>query len=636
MAKEQIATREQVEEEMRQLRKVFSSVRLIPAENVQGRKGRRPCYAHWKRDRPCENCVARRVLLEKSRKSKLEYMGRNLYEVTASYIEVDGKPCVLELSQKMDRSLLLGPNDSERFITAITSERERAYRDQSTGAYNRQYYNENYHGRAMTAGIVMLDLDDMMLATDVYGRRAGEAVLETAVNVIRRSLEEKDRIIRFDGDMLLLLLPDIGQEDFSQKLEQIRLQLNTTSVPGRSYLRMSASIGGVWVENADLDDGVERAEQLMNYARIQKNRTMVEQQPQQAAAVLPHCRQSALIVDDSSINRMILCQMLGDQFDTAQAGSGEECMRLLEGNPTGVSVVLLDIYMPGMDGFEVLEAMNKRELLDDIPVIVVSTEDAKSAMHRALLLGAADYIVRPFDTDVVYQRVVNTIHMRAKHRRLSAMVAGQVYATEKRSEMMTAILSRAMERLGGESRDHARHIRILTQMLLAQLVRADDAYPLTREQCQIIGMAAVLHDIGKMELADLRPNGCDAGTPEDAARMQQHTLLGAQMMEELEAYRDEYFVQTAYQICRWHHERYDGSGYPDGLSGEQIPLAAQVVGLADAYETLVCSSPEVPCGTAVKMLCEGACGAFSPVLLDCLQKIAPEIDEALRDPREAP
>lgn len=620
MAKEESVTREEITEEIRQLRKVFSSVRLIAADNIQGGRGRRPCYAHWKRDRPCENCVARRALEDKARKSKLEYIGKNLYEVSASYLLVDGKPYVLELSQKMDRSVLLAPEDGERLINSITDEREKRYRDPLTGVYNRNYYDENYHGRTVTAGVAVLDLDDIKLSNDVYGHYAGNSVMETAVSVIRRSLEEKDRLIRYEGDELLLILPDIDQERFNQKLEQIRLQLYGASVPGYSRIRMSASIGGVWVEDAYLDDAVDHAERLMHYARIQKNTVVTERQSAPNAAMLPHCRQSVLIVDDSKLNRAVLSEMLGLQFDTAEAASGEECLRLLEQNPTGISIVLLDIYMSGIDGFAVLEEMNRRHMLEETPVIMITSEDKVDAVRRAFDLGASDYISRPFDAKVVYQRISNTIRLYVKQRRLSAMVADQVYETEKHSQMMVSILSQVVGRRSGEKQERMQQMERLTELLLSRLVQKTDAYPLTQEMRRTIGMASVLHDIGMVELDET------AGPKQ----LQQHTVLGAKMLEELDAYRDEDFVRVACKICRWHHERYDGSGYPDGLSGEDIPIEAQVAGLADAYETLLCgddAQPPVQNREAVELLCSGEAGAFNPLLLNCLQEIEPELEK---------
>ena len=635
MTSKENMTRKQVEEEMRQLRRMFTSVRLLEAGEV-GRspeKGGTACFEHWRRSSPCENCVAKKALEKHTRKSKLEYIGQDLYEITASCVQVDGQPCVLEMAQKLDRSALLDPENSARLIDTITDEREKRYRDPLTGIYNRTYYDETYRDRMVTAGVAVLDIDDLKLSNDVYGRYAGDSVLETAVNVIRRGMTEKDRLIRYDGSELLLILPEAEQESFNQRLEQLRLQLCAASVPGYSRIQVSASIGGVWVQDEETDAAVRHAERLMHYAKLQKNTVITERQPEASAAVQPHRRQSVLIVDDSELNRALLGEMLGQQFDTAEAASGEDCLRLLEQNPTGISIVLLDIHMTGIDGFTVLEAMNQRHLLEEIPVIMISSEDKVDSVRRAFDLGASDYISRPFDAKVVYQRVSNTIRLYAKQRRLSAMVADQVYEKEKRSQMMIGILSRVVERRNGESRDHVQRISMITDMLLAHLAQKTDAYLLTQEMRRTISMASVLHDIGKMEIGEDILYNHENRTPEQIQRMQQHTLLGARMLEELDAYRDEDFIRVAYQICRWHHERYDGTGYPDRLAGEQIPIAAQVVGLADAYESLVngCEmQPPVPHRAAVKMLCTGEAGAFNPLLLDCLREIETEIDAAMR------
>ena len=234
---------------------------------------------------------------------------------------------------------------------------------------------------------------------------------------------------------------------------------------------------------------------------------------------------------------------------------------------------------------------------------------------------------------MVYQRIINTIRLYAKQRRLSAMAADLAFEKERANRMMIGILSQVVEKRNGESRDHVQRVAQLTSMLLAGLAQKTDRYPLTREMRRTIATAAALHDIGKMEIGEQVLNSPEPRTPEDEETMRQHTLLGARMLEELDAYRDEDFVRVAYQICRWHHERYDGSGYPDQLVGEQIPIAAQVVGLADAYETLTTGSgsqPPVPCAAAVQMLCTGEAGAFNPVLLDCLREIENEIDDAMR------
>lgn len=616
-------TRQQAEQEMEQLRKVFPSVRMLTAEQVQAGEA--------------VGDAARQALEEKTTHSRMEYRGQELYEVTALFAQVEGTPCVLELERRLDRIMLLDPEESEQLFNNLAEYRGKLYRDAVTGAYNERYYQEKYRSRILTAGVAVLRVDDFKAANDVYGRYAGNSVLETVAGVLRRNLGEKDRLIRRGEDRLLLLLPEVGQSDFGQKLEHLRLQLAAAGVPGYSHLHISVSIGGVWIQDGEVSAAVEHAERLATYAQMQKNTVITEQQPERTAAAPVHRRQSVLIVDDSELNRKMLGQMLGSRFDIAEAASGEACLQLLEQNATGISIVLLDIHMPGIDGFTVLEEMNQKNLLEQIPVIMISSEDTVDAVRRAFDLGASDYISRPFDAKVVYQRIINTIQLYAKQRRLSAMAADLAFEKERASRMMIGILSQVVEKRNGESRDHVQRVAQLTSMLLAGLAQKTDRYPLTREMRRTIATAAALHDIGKMEICEDLLHKEGPLTEAERRTLQSHTLLGAQMLEEQPECRDDAFARTAYNICRWHHERYDGGGYPDGLQGEQIPIEAQVVGLADVYERLVSRPVDGHARThseVVQMICTGVCGAFNPLLLDCLQDMEVEIARAMQDTPE--
>lgn len=616
-------TRQQAEQEMEQLRKVFPSVRMLTAEQVQAGEA--------------VGDAARQALEEKTTHSRMEYRGQELYEVTALFAQVEGTPCVLELERRLDRIMLLDPEESEQLFNNLAEYRGKLYRDAVTGAYNERYYQEKYRSRILTAGVAVLRVDDFKAANDVYGRYAGNSVLETVAGVLRRNLGEKDRLIRRGEDRLLLLLPEVGQSDLGQKLEHLRLQLAAAGVPGYSHLHISVSIGGVWIRDGEVSAAVEHAERLATYAQMQKNTVITEQQPERTAAAPVHRRQSVLIVDDSELNRKMLGQMLGSRFDIAEAASGEACLQLLEQNATGISIVLLDIHMPGIDGFTVLEEMNQKNLLEQIPVIMISSEDTVDAVRRAFDLGASDYISRPFDAKVVYQRIINTIQLYAKQRRLSAMAADLAFEKERASRMMIGILSQVVEKRNGESRDHVQRVAQLTSMLLAGLAQKTDRYPLTREMRRTIATAAALHDIGKMEICEDLLHKEGPLTEAERRTLQSHTLLGAQMLEEQPECRDDAFARTAYNICRWHHERYDGGGYPDGLQGEQIPIEAQVVGLADVYERLVSRPVDGHARThseVVQMICTGVCGAFNPLLLDCLQDMEAEIARAMQDTPE--
>ena len=529
-------TRQQAEQEMEQLRKVFPSVRMLNAEQVQAGEA--------------VGDAARQALEEKTTHSRMEYRGQELYEVTALFAQVEGTPCVLELERRLDRIMLLDPEESEQLFNNLAEYRGKLYRDAVTGAYNERYYQEKYRSRILTAGVAVLRVDDFKAANDVYGRYAGNSVLETVAGVLRRNLGEKDRLIRRGEDRLLLLLPEVGQSDFGQKLEHLRLQLAAAGVPGYSHLHISVSIGGVWIRDGEVSAAVEHAERLATYAQMQKNTVITEQQPERTAAAPVHRRQSVLIVDDSELNRKMLGQMLGSRFDIAEAASGEACLQLLEQNATGISIVLLDIHMPGIDGFTVLEEMNQKNLLEQIPVIMISSEDTVDAVRRAFDLGASDYISRPFDAKVVYQRIINTIQLYAKQRRLSAMAADLAFEKERASRMMIGILSQVVEKRNGESRDHVQRVAQLTSMLLAGLAQKTDRYPLTREMRRTIATAAALHDIGKMEICEDLLHKEGPLTEAERRTLQSHTLLGAQMLEEQPECRDDAFARTAYNICR--------------------------------------------------------------------------------------
>ena len=339
-----------------------------------------------------------------------------------------------------------------------------------------------------------------------------------------------------------------------------------------------------------------------------------------------------LIVDDSEMNRIILSEILQDEYDIIEASTGEECLRLLEEYGTGLALILLDIVMPGMDGFGVLDYMNRNHWIEEVPVIMISSEDSTTFVRRAYEQGVSDYISRPFDAKVVYQRVFNTIKLYAKQRRLVTLVTEQIYEKEKNNQMMISILSHIMEFRNGESGLHVHHINVLTSMLLERLVQKTDRYHLSWSDQLMITTASALHDIGKMGIDENILNKPGRLTKEEFEEMKKHTLIGASMLKSLELYQDEKLVQIAYQICRWHHERYDGKGYPDGLKGEEIPIAAQVVSIADVYDALTSERVYKSAYThekAIEMILNGECGTFSPLMLECLLDIKDAICEEL-------
>ena len=344
-------------------------------------------------------------------------------------------------------------------------------------------------------------------------------------------------------------------------------------------------------------------------------------------------KQKILIADDSEMNRALLAEILKEQYDVAEAENGAEAISLLSKQRADFSLLLLDIVMPEMDGLEVLACINKYHWNDTLAVIMISADDSPANIKRAYDLGAFDYISRPFDAQVVHQRVFNTIKLYAKQRHLISLVTDQIQEKEKHNRMMVSILSQIVEFRNGESGSHVLHINTITGMLLERLMQKTDQYHLLWSDRFMITTASALHDIGKIGIDEKILNKPGKLTKEEFEIMKTHTLIGASMLDSLEMFRNEKLVQVAYQICRWHHERYDGKGYPDGLKGEEIPIAAQVVAMADVYDALVSERVYKKAFShekAIEMILNGECGVFNPILLGCLVDIQDRLKEELQ------
>ena len=638
-------TKEQALKEMELFKTVFDGARLLDMHALQligkglgsySLTESEQKFDFWEKEHPCNNdsCIVLQALRDKDVHTKLEFIGSQLYEVTARYMEVEGEPYGLELVKRMDDNYMIDENQREKLLRHFGGYHEQLYKDALTGAYNRRYFEEKIRKSTVSAGVAMIDLDDFKLYNDSFGHDTGDVVLITFVNIIKNCTRKTDMLIRYGGDEFLLIMPGIKEENFKNKLLQILEEVHRADVPGHGGLRLSASIGGVLSNGSVIEDAIGRADKLMYQAKNRKNMVVTEDNlvandiKKGMLCDREKIRQLILIVDDSELNRTLLSEMLKDDFRILEASNGRECLDALEQYGMGISLVLLDINMPVMDGFEVLVQMNRNHWIEDIPVVMISSDDTESNIKRAYDMGVSDYIRRPFDAQVVFRRVFNTIKLYAKQRRLITLVTDQIDEKEKNNQIMIRILSQIVEFRNGESGLHVEHINILTGLLLERLVQKTDHYDLTWSDQYMITLASALHDIGKIGIDDKILNKPGRLTKEEFEIMKSHTLIGASILENLGLYQEEPLIKTAYQICRWHHERYDGKGYPDGLRGDEIPISAQVVSVADVYDALVNErvyKKAITHEKAIEMILNGECGVFNPILLECLVDIKDKI-----------
>lgn len=634
---------DQFEPELKLYKSLFTIARLIDSDSIcrvererdAALPGDDPCpmkNERWKQH-PCENCAVCEAYDCRGKKTKLEFADKSVYQVTAKYLEIDGKGYVLELVQKLDGEVPNEPYNNSCTRDKLSPYRDRLYIDPvARPAYNRRYYDDMLKNSVIDAGVAVVDLDDFKLYNDVFGHHAGDLALEMFAQVAQQNIRKSDTLVRYGGDEFLIVMPNIPERVLQRKLQLICSQIHDSLIPGYPNMQVSVSIGATIAHDEPISSALERADRLMYRAKTRKNTVVMEHENEQAEEEVP--KQKVLIVDDAEMNRAILTEILGNEYEILEAENGRECMQLLQKYRTGISVILLDIVMPVMNGFAVLAEMARQGLIDDIPIIMISSADSDDVIRQAYELGVTDYISRPFDAKIVYRRVFNAIKLYAKQRRLVSMVTKQIVEKEKNDHMLIDILSHIVEFRNTESGLHVLHMRQLTELLLSELVQKTDMYHLDAAKRDLIVTASALHDIGKIAIPEEILNKPGRLTKEEFEIMKTHTTIGSEMLDKIEGYGDEPLVRTAYAICRWHHERYDGRGYPDGLVGEQIPISAQIVALADVYDALVSERSYKKAfshETAVQMILNGECGTFNPLILDCLRSAADKIPQIRYD-----
>lgn len=501
--------------------------------------------------------------------------------------------------------------------------------DSLTGAYVRNYYETDIKQTMLCGGVALIDIDDFKICNDTYGHDAGDTALSETAKVILKNISKKDYLVRFGGDEFLLVLPHISEKDMNALLEKIRSDVSEVRHGGLGNMRLTVSIGGVMSDNRPTTDAVRRADHLMYIAKRHKNSVTTENQLKSGVSYNTDDTDGkplVLIVDDSSFNRDLLRTMLEKNFSILEAGNGDAALSLINTYGAHISIVLLDILMPGLSGFDVLAEMNLKHFIDDIPVVVITVDDSDENIRRAFDYGAADYICRPFDAKVVERRIRNTVALYAKQRRAVSVLAEQRRNTEKIGNITIGILDNAVSFINGENERHTHSIRKITAMLLERLSLKTDRYNISPADRTLISLASAFHDIGKIGIRSEILSKPAKLTAAEYEEVKKHTLIGEKILTDgaLSEFHDEQFVKIAKQICRSHHERYDGKGYPDGLLGDDIPIAAQVVSVADVFDALISErsykvaySPSV----ALKMIKDGECGTFNPLLIECLEEI---------------
>ena len=394
---------------LKELQKVFSIVRLLNEEElrtgrIQGSTDMTEgceCYALWNKRTRCDNCISRAAFAEKDKKTKLEFIDGDIFQIVSRYIEIEGIPYVVELVNKLDGDILINEDGRDEMLKKLIRYDRELYMDALTGAYNRRYYEDQLKQTEMVAGVAMIDLDDFKLHNDTYGHNAGDLVLETVVNVIRNSIRRTDVLVRFGGDEFLLVMPDILEASFQKKLKQIQNEIHAAEVPGYSQLQVSVSIGGVLSTHGTIEDAIHKADQCMYQAKTSKNMVVTESDLQHETQNITNPsathKYKILIVDDSEMNREILSSILGDEFDILEAADGKECISVIRKYGRDIALVLLDIVMPGMDGFEVLRRRQESGVFQKIPVIVLTMSDRKEDQELAEQLGADGFLLKPVD-----------------------------------------------------------------------------------------------------------------------------------------------------------------------------------------------------------------------------------------------
>ncbi len=603
-------SQEEFDSFLSKLKELFFLVRVVEANQIKIEK----TFVMIEDEKFMDYRLLENTLNKKKDLCHIEFIKDELYLFFIRYLEVDQKPIILEIVTRVNVE-----NDLE---SRIAFENKRIFRDQDTGVYNKHFYEKVEVFNRRQAGLALIEVNFSNQKDD---KKLKERALHTVVKVLLKNLRGNDRVIRYSNHQFLIVLEGINEANFELKLEQICKQINLSVIPGYGYVQLSPFVCALISNHRTRENCLLKLERMMDSIKIQNKLVSYEwkrERHRSEAVSQSRKKPLILIVDDNEANSMILEAFLEEDYQICLAKNGEEALHLIERYHKDLSLVLLDINMPGMDGMEVLKAMDQYHWLEEVPVIMISAEGNERIIERCFDLGASDYIQKPFSNGIVLKRVNNVMVLYQKQKMLQEEVRKKIDEKNRNSFILTSILSHIVEYRNGESGPHVMHVERITELLLNHLSDITDLYPLSEEAINQISSASALHDIGKMGIDVAILNKPGKLTDEEFEIMKKHTVLGSDMVEDLEEFKDEPLARYMHDICRWHHEKWDGKGYPDGLKGDEIPICAQVVSVADVYDALVSDRVYKKAYShekAIEMILNGECGQFNPVLMTCLK-----------------
>lgn len=631
-----IYTQKEAEELVANLSKVFSVVRLLKAHEVAGQQPinneKHTCYCFdiWGRSSRCQKCSSFNTLHDKIDRTKVEYLKDRPYQVFSIYLNVEGEDCVLEVLK--DFTIMNSdPEDLKRLSETLLHVNEKLYQDPLTNTLNRAYFEEKKNSIFESAGVVFADIDDFKNLNDTYGHEFGDVVLKEVSKVLKGSVRSDDFVIRVGGDEFILILSNINHDILSLKLDYLLRRVSELILPEHPNVKISLTIGAAISNNRKLQDVVNIADQLMLEGKKYKNIAFTEwnHHAKESLDVKRSNKPYVLIVDDSDANREMLKAMLEDEYAILEATDGIEATKIVNDYRQRLVLILLDLEMPNMNGFSFLKHFQNSHLFDDVPVVIISADVAAGVIANSYSLGAVDYISRPFNMQIVKQRVHNIIKLYTKQRQFKKEISQQINNPDVSTEILAIVLRDLVNYHNHESSNHIVHIQEITGILLDELSLESKAYQFTEVERKNIITASNLHDVGKLGISDTILKDPNVLTAEEREIYKTHTLIGAKMIASLELYQNEPLMKYAYNICRWHHEKYDGTGYPDHLAGDAIPIEAQIVSLAIVLNSLVMGNPKAPGMApqeAIHYIQTEKAKRFNPLLLSCLVARKDEIE----------